>query len=73
METIKRSAEYTIFKKRNDRFAVVDGNNKWVNGEEKVKILLKEKLIKLTAPKKKEEAPAAAAPAAEATEEKKAE
>ncbi len=72
METIKRSAEYTIFKKRNERYSILNNDNKWVNGEEKVKILLKEKLIKLTAPKKKEEA-APEATAAPASEEKKAE
>ena len=52
--------EYTIIKKRSGRYAVKGKNGKFINGEAKVEILLKEKKIKLTAPKKKEEAPAEA-------------
>jgi hypothetical protein len=52
----KAKKEFTIIKKRSGRFAVVDANGKNINGEAKVEILLKEKKIKLTAPKKKEEA-----------------
>lgn len=58
MEVVKKAKEFTIFKKKSGRFAVKNSKSKWVNGEEKVKILSAEKLIKLTPPKKKEEAPA---------------
>ena len=61
MKTVKKTAEYTIYQKRNDRYAVKGANANWLNGEEKVAILLAENLIKLTqpaAPEVEEEAPA---------------
>ncbi|MBN2803551.1 MAG: hypothetical protein JXR91_10675 [Deltaproteobacteria bacterium] len=59
--TKKEKKDYKIIEKRSGRFAVKNAKGKYLNGEAKVEILLKEKKIKLTAPKKKEEA----APAAE--------
>jgi len=58
MQVVKKTAEYTIYQKRNARYAIKNANNKIVNGEEKVKILLAEDLIKLTtaAPAAPEEA-----------------
>jgi hypothetical protein len=50
MKTIKKTAEYTIYQKRNNRYAVKGDSGKWLNGEEKVAILLAEELIKLTQP-----------------------
>ena len=50
MKTIKKTAEYTIYQKRNNRYAVKGVNANWLNGEEKVAILLAENLIKLTQP-----------------------
>ncbi len=67
METVKKTKDYTIYKKRSGRHAVINANSEWVKADEKAKILLKEGLIKLT-PAKKKDAPAAEAPA----EEKKA-
>lgn len=64
MEIVKKTAEYTIYKKRSGRYGIESAAGKMLNGEEKVKILSQAKLIKLTAPKKKEEAPAAAPEAA---------
>ncbi|MDB5038744.1 MAG: hypothetical protein JWQ35_2272 [Bacteriovoracaceae bacterium] len=61
MEKVKTSAEYTIFKKRSGRYAILSNQKKYILGEEKIKILLKEKLITIEAPKPKAEA----APAAE--------
>ena len=61
MKTIKKTAEYTIYQKRNNRYAVKGANANWLNGEEKVAILLAENLIKLTqpaTPEVEEEAPA---------------
>ena len=50
MKIIKKTAEYTIYQKRNNRYAVKGANANWLNGEEKVAILLAENLIKLTQP-----------------------
>lgn len=76
MNLIKKTSEYKIFKRGDERFAVQDATGKPVNGEEKVKILLAEELIKVTLPGASvEEEPAAeepveeeAAEAAEATD-----
>ena len=64
METVKKTAEYTILKKRSGRYAVRGAKKQWITGEDKVKILLAEKLIEAPAPKPVEEAP----PAEEAAE-----
>jgi hypothetical protein len=53
MEKVKQTKEYKILKKRNGRYAVRTLKGKWVNGEDKVKVLLSEKLIKIS-PKKAE-------------------
>jgi hypothetical protein len=42
---------YKIEKKRSGRFAVVGQNGKYINGEEKVKILVSEGLVKLATKK----------------------
>ena len=59
MKLIKRTAEYKIFMRGDERFAVQDSNGKPVNGEEKVRVLVEEELIKVTVPAPKEEAPEA--------------
>ncbi len=51
MKTVKETENYTIFQKRNGRYAVRAAGRKWLNAEEKVKILLEAGLIKLTEPK----------------------
>ena len=73
MEVVKQTDEYTVIKKRSGRFGVKNAEGKWINGEDKVKILVAEGLIKAAVPAEKpaEEAPAeeaaeAAAPADEA-------
>ena len=48
MKIIKKTDEYSIFKKRNDRYAIKDSNGKWLNAEKKVAILKDEELIKLS-------------------------
>lgn len=58
MKLIKKMAEYKIFMRGDDRYAVQDANGKPVNGEEKVRILVQEDLIKVTLPCPKVEAPA---------------
>ena len=61
MKTIKKTDDYTIYQKRNERYAVKGADGKWVNGDDKAKILLAEELIKLSV--------AQEAPAEEAVEE----
>ena len=65
MKVIKKTTEYTIYQKRNNRYAVKGADKRWLNGEEKVKILLAEALITVSTPAE----PAAEEPAEEATEE----
>ena len=65
METVKSTKDFKIFKKKNGRFGVKNAKGQWINGEEKVKILSSEGLIKVSVPKKKEEAPAENADAAQ--------
>jgi hypothetical protein len=60
MQAVKTTKEYTVFKKRSGRHAVQKTDASWIRGNDKTQILLKEGLIKLTAPKKKEEAAAPA-------------
>lgn len=73
MKAIKKTAEYTIYQKRNNRYAVKGANAQWLNGDDKVKVLLAEELIKLSvaAPAEapaEEEAAAEDAPAEETKE-----
>lgn len=67
MESVKKTKEHEIFKKRSGRFAVRNAEKKWINGTDKANILHAAGLIKLTPPTKKEE-PAAEAPAETAAE-----
>jgi hypothetical protein len=77
MKVVKKTPEYTVYEKRSKRYAVKGSDKNWINGEEKVKILLAEKLIevKLPAPKVEEaeevaaEAVAEEAPAQETAKE----
>ena len=65
MKVVKKTDEYTIFQRGDERYAVKDADKNAVNGEDKVKILLAEGLIKVTEP--------AEAPVEEAAEEEAAE
>ncbi|PIP93868.1 MAG: hypothetical protein COW00_04730 [Bdellovibrio sp. CG12_big_fil_rev_8_21_14_0_65_39_13] len=51
MEVVKKTDSYTIIKKRSGRFGVKHKNGRWINGDEKTKVLLAEGLIKAPAPK----------------------
>ena len=72
MKLVKQTAEYSIYQRGDDRYAVKGADKQPINGEEKARILLAEELIKVTLPAEKpvEEPPAdepeAAADAAEA-------
>ena len=68
MKLIKKSADYKIFVRGDDRYAVQDSNGRSVNGEEKVRILVEEELIKVAVPS----APAAVADEVEAVAEEAA-
>ncbi len=67
MESVKKTKEYEIVKKRSGRYAVRDAKRNWVRGDEKVKILLAEKLIKAPVPKNEEPEPAPEASAADSS------
>ena len=56
MEVVKKTDEYIIYQKRSKRYAVKDANKRWIKGDDKVKILLAENLVKAPAPKPKEAA-----------------
>jgi hypothetical protein len=71
MEVVKQTDEYTVIKKRSGRYGVKNAAGKWVNKEEKVKILIAEGLIKASLPAEKPVDEAA--PAAEPTDETPAE
>ncbi len=73
MILIKKTEEYKVFKRGDERYAVQDATGKPINGEEKVKILLAEELIKATLPAEpvaevEEEATAEEEPVAESEE-----
>ena len=70
METVKKTDEYTVFKKRSGRYGVKNSSGKWINSNEKVQILVNEGLLKVAVPTEEApvvEAPAEEAPAAEET------
>ena len=67
MKLVKKVDGFSIYQRRDARYAVTDKAGKAVNGEEKIKLLLAEGLIKLS------EAAPAEAPAEDAAEEAAAE
>jgi len=69
MKLVKKTAEYTVFQRRDGRHAVRAAGGKWVNGEDKVEILYKEELLKRPEPKAEEPAEEAAEEATEAASE----
>lgn len=62
MELVKKSGEFSIFKKKNNRFCVQNKNKKYVNGDKKQEVLLAEGLITITKAKAKPVAEAAPEP-----------
>lgn len=51
MKKVQQAGDYNIFQKRSGRYAVQDKEKKWVNAEEKAKILIEAGLIKVSAPR----------------------
>lgn len=49
---VKKTAQYSIYRRGDQRYAVKDANSRPVNGEDKVRILLAEELIKTDLPKR---------------------
>lgn len=69
MKVVATTDEYTIYQKRNERYAIRKGDRAWVNGDEKVAILLEHQLIKAAPVKAPEPEPEAAAGEEAAAEE----
>ena len=50
MKLVKKTDEYTIYQRRDERYAVIDSHKRPVNGDGKVRILVAEELIKAAVP-----------------------
>lgn len=50
MKLVKKTDEYSIYLRGDERYAVKDANKKPINGDEKARILVAEELIKVTLP-----------------------
>ena len=76
MTLIKKTAGYSIFQRGDNRYAVRDAARQAVNGDEKVRILRAEGLIKIAAPaapaEPQPETPEERAPSGDATPEAQA-
>ena len=57
MKVVKRTADYTVYQKRSERYADQGKDKAWINGDDKAKILLEEGLIKVVLPKPPEPEP----------------
>ena len=73
MKLVKKTDEYSIYLRGDKRYAVEDARKQPVNGEEKVRILVAEELVKVAVPPRKEEPVAEEAAAEEAPAEEAAE
>ena len=69
MKTVVKADAYTIFQRRDERYAIKDASGNAVNGDEKTKILTEHDLIKLSVAAAPVEEPAAEAAEEAATEE----
>ena len=69
MKVVVKNDEYTIYQRRDGRYAVENATKKAVNGDEKVAILLANELVKVTPPAAPAEEPAAEEVVEEAAEE----
>ena len=67
MKLVKKTDEYSIYQRGDNRYAVRDANKQPVNGDDKARILVQEDLIKAALPPEQpaEEPEAEAGPAAE--------
>ncbi len=69
MKVVAKTDSYTIYQKRNQRYSVRKADRQWVNGDDKVAILMEHKLIEVKAAKAPEPEAAAEETATEATAE----
>jgi len=69
MKLVKKTVEYSIYLRGDKRYAVEDARKQPVNGDEKVRILVEEGLVKTVVPAKPEEPVAEEAPVEEASAE----
>ena len=51
MKKVQQAGDYSIYQKHSGRYGVQDKAKKWVNAEEKTKVLLDAGLISVSAPK----------------------
>lgn len=58
MKLVKKTADYSIYLRGDERYAVKGANKKPINGEEKARILQEEELVKKVRPAQKAEAAA---------------
>jgi hypothetical protein len=58
VKKVKTVGDYTIYQKGSGRYAVQAADRKWINGEDKTKILVDVELIKLSGPNPNPPAPA---------------
>ena len=65
MKLVRKTADYKIFLRGDNRYAVQDASGKPVNGEEKVNILIAEDLVKVAVPQEVEPEVVEEAPAEE--------
>lgn len=68
MKLVKKTDEYSIYLRGDKRYAVEDAARKAVNGDDKVRILVAEGLLKEAAPAEPEEPAAEEAPVEESAE-----
>ena len=68
MKLVKKTDEYSIYLRGDKRYAVEDARKNPVNGDDKVRILVAEGLLKVAAPAKVEEPAEEEAAAAEGDE-----
>jgi septal ring-binding cell division protein DamX len=69
MKLVKKTDDYSIYLRGDKRYAVEDARKQPVNGDDKVRILLEEGLVKAAVPAKPEEPVAEEAPVEEASAE----
>ena len=55
MKVVKKTEKYTIFHRNDDRYAVKDLAKKYINGVEKLSILIEEGLVNAVLPEEKAE------------------
>ena len=73
MKVVAKTDEYTIYQRRDERYAVKGADKLPINGDAKVEILLKHELITAAPPKAPEPEPAEEEAAAEAAGEESGE